>query len=787
MQTVREMAHANFLHLKKTITQRQEFEKNNKDPKINTAAHPTDLNYFDLRGKTLLHYAAEEGNLAYVKELIHSDVNINLKNLDYGKGTASPLEVALQNGNLAVSQYLFEQGADCYDIHMRSVHSTCRVWFEKVIRSYINSSVRSAQFGERLTDDDGIDRLSRAVEIGDLSYIEKNTPLLQTNHLNIAAANGKRDVVLFLIKNNKSVDPIALYSESALQEAIRYGHLDIAADLLKAGAQINWQNSDKETALFIAVGKGDKVAIELLIKNGAGITQLDVHGNTILHKAKITGNLPLLLSLLKPSDIKLLQSIKNIYGDSYDTLNVKRLNQHEWVIPCISYYLRSQYRDTDLLSYGGYCHGLSRLAEYYSGKDKQTEKDKENYFEDYFYDTLDLMSHWDGEPDTLVAKLKNIPQAEFYTTFHELIEQWLNDIAWAHGNFTQVADQSQRRNFQRMFEWQASVSVDDPGLNEITLHDITHNSEGIYRSEAQLSELLKIIQQMPIATRFNVNGALHATSGHVAKNQCLHYYDPNFLSKMELLNRADKLAQIIIDTKYIWPSQRIIAARGKPFDELGNSPIALRLYCFRKDIKQFDNYRFFQTKHLPKSLKEAKEFQANSPNGLTHLHIAVMTRSLLSLIDLLKNGYCDVNTKDKLLGHTALYSAVSQGLGNMAIELLKMPNIDPKNLSKSACLAYKNKMFDVVDKIVDRSEQCDLFKLLVLAVSEDDINLVKRIIESKKVDLNKVSKKTSLNATNRLFITAEQVNAKDVLLYLHEKGLSHDSSKDLPSAPAIDI
>lgn len=786
MQTVREIAHANYLHLKKTITQRQAFEKNNKDPKINTAAHPTDLNYFDLRGKTLLHYAAEEGNLSCVKELIQYGSDINLKNLDYGNGTTSPLEVALQNGHLEVAQYLFEQGAKCFDIPLQSAHSTCRPWFEKIICNYINSPIRLEQFGERIDSDAGIDRLSRAVEIGDLSYIEKNIPLIQTKHLNMAAANGRRDVVYFLIKN-KSVDPIVLYTDSALQEAIRYGHLDIAADLLKAGAKINWQNSDKETALFIAVGKGDTAAIELLLKNGADITQLDVHGNTILHKAKMTGNLSLLLPLMQPSDIELLQSIKNIYGDSYKTVNVKRLNQHEWVIPCISYYLRSQYRDTDLLSYGGYCHGLSRLAEYYSGKDKQTEKDKENYFEDYFYDTLDVMSRWDGEQDTLVAKLKNTPQAEFYGTFHELIEQWLNDIAWAYGNFTQVIEQSQRRNFQRLFEWQAAVVVDDPGLNEITLHDITHDSEGIYRSEAQLSELLKIIQQMPMTTRFNVNGALHATSGHVDKNQCFHYYDPNFLSKMDPLNRADKLAQIIIDTKYIWPSQRIIAAGGKPFDKFGHSPIALRLYCFRKDIKQFDNYRFFQTKHLPKSLKEAKEFQANSPNGLTHLHIAVMTRSLLSLIDLLKDGYCDVNVKDKLLGHTALYSAVSQGLGNMAIELLKMPNIDPNNLSKSAYLAYKNKMFDVVDRIVDRPEQCDLFKLLVLAVAADDINLVKRIVDSKKVALDKVSKKSHINATNRLFITAEQCNAKNVLLYLHEKGLSHDSSKDLPSTPVIEI
>ena len=73
----------------------------------------------------------------------------------------------------------------------------------------------------------------------------------------------------------------------------------------------------------------------------------------------------------------------------------------------------------------------------------------------------------------------------------------------------------------------------------------------------------------------------------------------------------------------------------------------MQLGYFSHNGQQPDfDYEIFREKEYPADAESAYTFQKNSPNKYTHLHIAILTRSLSSLIRLLSEGNCNVNAVD---------------------------------------------------------------------------------------------------------------------------------------------
>jgi len=86
----------------------------------------------------------------------------------------------------------------------------------------------------------------------------------------LAARTGNRGAIRLLIEAGANLDaPAEDRGNSALMDAVAAGHIQIAADLLAAGANANIKSKDGQNALVIAVGKNDRETTRLLLQNGA--------------------------------------------------------------------------------------------------------------------------------------------------------------------------------------------------------------------------------------------------------------------------------------------------------------------------------------------------------------------------------------------------------------------------------------------------------------------------------------------------------------------------------------
>ena len=88
--------------------------------------------------------------------------------------------------------------------------------------------------------------------------------------LNIAARNGKRELIGYLVTAGADVN---LQAEdrgtTALMDSVIAGHRDIADDLIKAGTDPNVKDKNGQTALIVVAGAGDEKMVEILFKAGA--------------------------------------------------------------------------------------------------------------------------------------------------------------------------------------------------------------------------------------------------------------------------------------------------------------------------------------------------------------------------------------------------------------------------------------------------------------------------------------------------------------------------------------
>jgi hypothetical protein len=101
-----------------------------------------------------------------------------------------------------------------------------------------------------------------------------------------AALAGQLPKVLELIKSDKDVVNAIDDGFSALMQAARKGHLEVAKALLSAGANINAQKNRRHyTALMHAVINERADMVKFLLKNGARIDLVTSHGETVISKA----------------------------------------------------------------------------------------------------------------------------------------------------------------------------------------------------------------------------------------------------------------------------------------------------------------------------------------------------------------------------------------------------------------------------------------------------------------------------------------------------------------------
>jgi len=109
--------------------------------------------------------------------------------------------------------------------------------------------------------------------------------------LNIAARNGNRDVIRYLITSGADVNLLADdRGTTALIDSVMAQYEDIAWDLIEAGTNPNVKDKDGQTALIVATGDSRARIVEALLKAGANPDETDTLGSSARKYAALFRN-----------------------------------------------------------------------------------------------------------------------------------------------------------------------------------------------------------------------------------------------------------------------------------------------------------------------------------------------------------------------------------------------------------------------------------------------------------------------------------------------------------------
>ena len=128
--------------------------------------------------------------------------------------------------------------------------------------------------------------------------------------MNIPDRNGRTSLMLAAQKNHRLCVPELIKAgadvnfqnkdgETALHCVSRCGHVECMPLLLKAGADVNAQNKDGETALHCVSRRRHVECMTLLLKAGADVNVADCYGTTPLMNASRDGHLECVRKLQK--------------------------------------------------------------------------------------------------------------------------------------------------------------------------------------------------------------------------------------------------------------------------------------------------------------------------------------------------------------------------------------------------------------------------------------------------------------------------------------------------------
>jgi ankyrin repeat protein len=280
-----------------------------------------DVNLRDNAGNTALSLAAQLGDRQMVELLIERNANVNLENQ---KNTA--LLVAANNGFKSIVELLLAKGADisATDARERTALHIAAADNRKEIAEVLLA--RKADLNARSLEGSplylAVQRglvnmasllISRGADV-DAKGPNGQTALVQAiAHLNQALVemllehkadpNARYeltfDAVPDLPNPNNYKPTINAAQLTPMMLAANAGHTSIVSVLIKAGADVNAQDSTGTTALLWAVRRDRPGAVDALLNGGAEVNRADRYGLTPLGMAAALGREALVRALLQ--------------------------------------------------------------------------------------------------------------------------------------------------------------------------------------------------------------------------------------------------------------------------------------------------------------------------------------------------------------------------------------------------------------------------------------------------------------------------------------------------------
>lgn len=244
------------------------------------------LDHPDEYGITPLMYAVMKNKPNLADALLKHGSDVNATGGQFAGGCSywmkmygvSPLALAFREGNVEMAKKLLDAGADeticdaegtpalfslvyhSFDYRDKSVPQTIEIDNRK---SQIAALLKNLDF----TDSDGNTLLMKAMTMYDYSRDKRTSPF------------DNKALMSMLIQRGVNVNAANNQGKRALHFAAEYWG-DIIKELLSAGADIDAQDNDGNTALIIECKKGSEKEARLLIRKGADINIKNKEGKS---------------------------------------------------------------------------------------------------------------------------------------------------------------------------------------------------------------------------------------------------------------------------------------------------------------------------------------------------------------------------------------------------------------------------------------------------------------------------------------------------------------------------
>ncbi|CBJ48769.1 ankyrin repeat domain protein [Ectocarpus siliculosus] len=242
-------------------------------------------------GKTLLHAAAEGGNVPVIARLRRAGAggDMKAKTLDTGH---TPLDLAVVGGKAAAAEALIMAGADVNVLDSKNdgpLHLAIKGGHVRIAKDLLLSGVNPVQarssgnFPIHLAAWHGLDEVvlalvEKGIDLNCLNY-KRGTPL---HVAKIRSAPEQRAAIRALFEAGADIEGPGIRGRTPLRHAARSGSYAAILTLLQLGANVNSKDDVGKNPLHCACFFCHHDAADLLLRWGADETAVNLEGETVV-------------------------------------------------------------------------------------------------------------------------------------------------------------------------------------------------------------------------------------------------------------------------------------------------------------------------------------------------------------------------------------------------------------------------------------------------------------------------------------------------------------------------